>query len=100
MDDLNKMRDLAKKAELIQELNDILVNDIADFANRPEIQTLDYNAQLSIIHSSLLSLMAHFQFHEAIDVKFTSKEEIERALEVVELEDQLKKEEDGTDEKS
>jgi hypothetical protein len=100
-EDLDNMRLINKKAELIQELMHGMGQAVSEMANREDYCALEDIDQISIIHSAFISLFVHYKLHMAQQVKLTTPEEIERAQEVVQLEDQLnKKEEDDGKSKS
>lgn len=95
-DDLENMRLINKKAELIQELMHGMAQAVSEMANRKDYCALEDIDQISVIHSAFVSLFVHYKLHTAQEVKLTTKEEIDRAQEVVQLEDMFDdKEEDG-----
>jgi hypothetical protein len=95
-DDLESLKLINKKAELIQEVMHGMANAVSEIANREDYCALKDIDQISVIHSAFVSLFVHYKLHTAEAITITTQEEIHRAQEVVKLEDQLNKgEEDG-----
>lgn len=89
MENLEALKILNKKTELVQELLPQVVEVIAKFANREDLQTLSVNDQLSVIHSTFLSLLSYYRFNQAENIKIYEPDEIQRAQEIVHLEKTL-----------
>lgn len=90
--DLDQLKLISKKADLIQELMTKIAKIISEIANREDMLALSVNDQISIIASTFVSLSMHYKLNTGEVVSVTNPDEINRAQEIVKLEEQLNKE--------
>jgi hypothetical protein len=90
LDNLEKLKIISKKADLIQELMGKMAAEVSEIANREDMLALSVDDQISVIASAFVSLMSHYKLNTAEVVNVTSQEDITRAQEVTKLEEQLK----------
>ena len=88
-DDLEKLKIISKKADLIQELMHDMAASVSRIANREDMLELSTDDQISVIASAFVSLMLHYKLNTAEVVHVSSQEDITRAQEIVKLEEAL-----------
>jgi|ERR1700693_2359806 len=93
--DLEKLRALSRKADLIHELILQIAEVVSKFVCRDDITSLSNDDQISIPHSAFMSLMYHYGFDKIHPIGYVSPENVVRAHEIVKLEEQLNKEKEN-----